>query len=403
MHGENPILPRALASTLDAHLAQFPAVALLGPRQCGKTTLARQFIEGAKGLYLDLERPADAQKLADPELFLSQHVERLVCLDEVQRVPALFPVLRGIVDRARRPGRFLLAGSASPELLRQGAETLAGRLGILELTPFLLGEVAGRADADRLWVRGGFPDSLLAADDARSLRWRGAFVRTFLERDIPALGFRVPSETLGRFWRMLAHHHGQVLNQSELGRALAVNHATVRHYLDMMEQTFLARVLPPLEANLGKRLVKNPKVYVRDSGLLHALLEIDGRDDLLGHPVCGASWEGFVVEQILSALPGWRGSFYRTAHGAELDLVLEHGQRRIGVECKLSTAPAPARGFWTALEDLGIREAYVVAVVENEYPLREGVRATSLPAVLARLTKPATQAANPADASGQAP
>jgi hypothetical protein len=379
-------IPRDLEKEAAKRLDQFPAVALLGPRQCGKTTLAKQILAVRGGTYLDLERPADALKLSDPELFLSAHVDRLVCLDEVHRAPGLFPTLRGLIDRDRRPGRFLLLGSASPDLLRQGAETLAGRLGILELTPFLLGEVAPtKIDVETLWRRGGFPDSLLAADEDASLRWRTAFARTFLERDILSLGFRVPATTMERFWRMLAHHHGQLLNQSALGRSLGVNHVTVRHYLDMLEQTFMVRVLPPYAANLGKRLVKSPKPYLRDSGLLHALLKIETRDDLLGHPVRGASFEGFVIEQILGAARGWRGSFYRTATGAELDLVLERGRRRVAVECKLSSAPAPTAGFWNALADLDVQEAFVVAPVEEAYPLRKGVTVAPLAAVLDRV------------------
>lgn len=374
------LLHRRLQPALETHLAEFPAVALLGARQCGKTTIAQQLVHDKGGIYLDLERPADRLKLSDPELFLAQHVGRLVCLDEVQRAPDLFPVLRGLVDRDRRPGRFLLLGSASPELLRQGSETLAGRLGILELTPFLVGEVvpAGRADVLGLWRRGGFPDSLLARSEEASVRWREAFVRTFLERDIPALGFRVASETMGRFWRMLAHHHGQLLNQSELGRALGVNHTTARHYLEMLKQTFMVRLLPPLAANMGKRLVKSPRPYVRDSGLLHTLLGLESMDDILGHPVCGASWEGFVVEQVLAAYPTWKASFYRTAGGAELDLVLERGARRVAIECKLSSTPKPSRGFWEALRDLDIHEAYVVAPIPEPFPLADGVFAAPI-------------------------
>lgn len=313
----------------------------------------------------------------------------LVCLDEVQRAPSLFEVLRALIDEDRRPGRFLLLGSASPELLRQSSETLAGRISHLELTPFLWSEVvpSGRATQDSLWLRGGYPESLLAADDEASLRWREQFIRTFLERDLPQLGFRVPAPTLDRFWRMCAHLQGQVSNLSALGRALGTSHTAVRHYLDILEHTFVLRTLPPLEANLGKRLVKSPKLYLRDSGLLHALLSVDSLDALAGHPVYGASWEGFVVEQVLAVATadGWRASFYRTATGDELDLVLEKRKRRVAIECQASSAPTLTRGFWRALEDLEIEEAYVVAPISGAFPLEEGVEAVGLGEVLGRV------------------
>lgn len=383
-------LDRSLARRLDKDLAQFPAVTLLGPRQCGKTTLARMTLDrrardGLGGLWLDLERPADRAKLGDPETFLRRHAHELVCLDEVQRVPELFPLLRALIDEDRRPGRFLLLGSASPALLRQSAETLAGRGSTLELTPFLWGEVADRVSEATLWLRGGFPDSLLATDDGASFRWREQFVRTFLERDLPQLGFRVPSGTLGRFWQMCAHLQGEVLNLSALGRALGESHTAARHHLDILEQTFVLRTLPPLEANLGKRLVKSPKVYLRDSGLLHALLDLDGHDALAGHPVYGASWEGFVVEQVLARAGRWKAAFYRTAKGDELDLVLSKRGRRIGVEAKASSAPSLTRGFWTAYDDLELTEAYVVAPVREPFPMGRGVEAVSLSGLLERI------------------
>lgn len=383
---------RSLARRLNGDLEQFPAVALLGPRQCGKTTLARVTMErrardGKGTLWLDLERPADQAKLQDPEAFLRRHAGDLVCVDEVQRVPELFPVLRVLIDEDRRPGRFLLLGSASPALLRQGSETLAGRLSLLELTPFRWAEVveSGRVDEAELWLRGGFPDSLLAADDDASFRWREQFVRTFLERDLPQLGFRVPAATLGRFWQMCAHLQGQVLNLSALGRALGESHTAARHHLDILEQTYVIRTLPALEANLGKRLVKAPKMYLRDSGLLHALLDLESHDALAGHPVYGASWEGFVVEQVLAQAERWSASYYRTAKGDELDLVLTKGSRRIGVEAKANSAPTVTRGFWTAHADLELGEAYVVAPVRDGFPMGRGVEALSLGALLQRL------------------
>lgn len=386
------LVKRRLTPLVERDLGRFPVVALLGPRQCGKTTLAKEVVGRAKrgkrgALLLDLEKPSDVAKLRDPESFLRRHADELVCLDEVQRVPALFEVLRSLVDENRRPGRFLLLGSASPSLLRQASESLAGRVAMLELAPFTWSEVvaSGRTSQDSLWLRGGFPDSLLSDSDEASLYWREQFARTFLERDIPQLGFRVPASTLERFWRMCAHLQGQVLNLSALGRAMGTSHTAVRHHLDMLEQTFVLRTLPPLEANLGKRLVKSPKMYLRDSGLVHALLDLDTMDALAGHPVYGASWEGFVIEQALSTASGWRASYFRTAKGDELDLVLERRGRRIAIECKASSAPTVTRGFWAALEMLNIREAYVVAPVRSAFPLGNGVEVVPVGNLLARL------------------
>ena len=380
-------LPRRMAVDVAAGLRQFPAVALIGPRQCGKTTLAKAVIaRRPSSVYLDLERPSDLQKLSTPELFLSRHTDRLVCLDEIQRAPDLFPVLRGLIDEKRRPGRFLILGSASPDLLRQSSESLAGRVHYLELTPFLNSEVTkkGRPFA-RHWVRGGYPDSYLARSDIESLRWRQSFVRTFLERDIPQLGSRVPARTLERLWRMCAHNNGQLLNQSRLGEALGLSHTTIRSYLDLLASTFMIRLLPPLLPSLRKRLVKSPRIYLRDTGLLHALLDIQDEDGLLGHPARGASWEGWVIENVLAGPEGWRGCFYRATTGAELDLVIERGRRRVAVECKASSAPNVTPGFWTALKDLGVREAWVVAPVRESYPIAEGVTVAPLAELLTEL------------------
>jgi predicted AAA+ superfamily ATPase len=365
----------AASARVRALLADFPAVALLGPRQCGKTSLARSLLPRRGALYLDLERPRDAERLRDADLFLGQHRGELVCLDEVQRMPALFPLLRSLIDDDPRPGRFLLLGSASPDLIRYGSESLAGRLAVHELTPFTVVEAVPRA-ADVLthWRRGGFPRSLLARDDASSFEWREAFVRSFLERDLALLGVRTEPAAMDRFWRMIAHHHAQVLNLSALGGSLGVTHPTVRARVDAMAGAFMLRVLPPLEANLGKRLVKSPKVYLRDSGLLHALLDIATGDDLFAHPSYGASWEGYVIEQAITAAAGYRASFYRTSDGTEIDLVLEKGRRRIAIECKASSAPQVSKGFWNALDDLRIEEACVVAPVEHAWPLEKRVR-----------------------------
>ena len=286
----------------------------------------------------------------------------------MQRVPDLFPQLRGIIDRRRTAGRFLLLGSASPLLLRQSSESLAGRIAHVELSPLQLAEV-GPAHLSRLWVRGGFPDSFNAATEAVSFRWRLEFIRTFLERDIPQLGFRVPAESLHRLWQMLAHHHGGILNKSQLGQSLDVTHATIGHHLDMLAQTYMVRRLPPLLPNLKKRLVKSPKVYLRDSGLLHALLGLETERDLRGHPIFGASWEGFALEQVLHSYPGWKASHFRTASGIELDLVLEKGRRRLAFEFKASSAPAITRGFHQAIADIHPQQTFIIAPVDQSYSI----------------------------------
>ena len=390
---------RALASILTRDARQYPAIALVGPRQCGKTTLAKQWLQtlrdaGGEAQYFDLEKPSDRMKLAaDPEAFLRRQMGT-VCLDEVQYVPALFEVLRSLIDEDRRPGRFLLLGSAAPELLKQSAETLAGRIATRELTPFQWRELARAGigknplvTLDSLWLRGGFPDSTLAEDDSASFRWRLDFIRTYLERDIPQLGFRVPAQTMERFWRMCAHLHGQSLNLSYLGQALGTSHTAPRHHLDILSGSFMMRLLEPTEANLSKRLVKSPKAYVRDSGLLHALLGVETLNDLDGHPVRGVSWEGLVIEHLIeAAAEGWHASYYRTAQGAELDLILEKGTRRIAFECKASSAPSVTRGFWTSLDDLKITEAYVVAPIQQPFPIGKGIEAVGLEAAVRAVT-----------------
>ena len=375
----------AAGARIRSLLGDFPAVAILGPRQCGKTSLARSLLPDGASLYLDLERPRDLEKLRDADLFLGQHRGELVCLDEVQRKPELFPLLRSLIDDDPRPGRFLLLGSASPDLIRFGSESLAGRLAVHELTPFTIAEaVPGAADVLTHWRRGGFPRSVLARSEAASFDWRVAFVRSFLERDLGLLGVNTPPEAMGRFWRMIAHHHSQLLNLTALGSSLGITHPTVRARVDAMVGAFMLRLLPPLEANLGKRLVKSPKIYVRDSGLLHALLDLETGDDLFGHPSFGASWEGYVIEQAIVAASGWRPSFYRTSDGTELDLILEKGRRRIALECKASSAPQVGKGFWSALDALRIKEAYVVAPVVHAWPMYKRVQVippTSLPAI----------------------
>jgi predicted AAA+ superfamily ATPase len=374
-------LSRRLEREVQRRLATAPVVAILGPRQCGKSTLAKHLLETFPGaVRLDLERPSERSRLTDPEAFFALHPNTLVCLDEVQRVPEIFPVLRSVVDERGGAGHFLVLGSASPELLRQSSETLAGRVAFLELTPFLIDEVEGQGTGDvsmRRWLRGGFPRSFLATNDEESAEWRADFTRTFLERDLGLAAPRIPAQRLERFWRMCAHVHAQTLNASRLASSLGVSSHTIHAYLDLLSHTFMVRLLPPLEVNLGKRLIRSPKLLLRDTGVLHTLLAISTHDELLGHPGRGASWEGFVAEQAITAFPDWRPSFFRTRAGAEIDLVLERGERRLGIECKASSAPHPSRGFWGAIEDLGLEQAYVVAPVREPFPL--GRRAAAVP------------------------
>lgn len=385
------MIKRHLLPILQQRLAEVPAVVLLGPRQAGKTTLSLALGKERGALYLDLESERDRAKLAEPELYLSDHLGRLVILDEIHRAPGLFPVLRGLIDQARRDGKdhglYLLLGSASLDLLKQSGETLAGRVSYLELDPFDALEVGGTlADRDRLWLRGGFPESFLAPSDARSLRWRNDFIRSYLERDIPQFGRRIAAETLRRFWSMLAHNQGGMLNVAQLARNLGVDVKTATAHIDLLADLLLVRRLPPWHANVGKRLVKSAKVYVRDSGLVHALLAIGDRETLLSHPVVGASWEGFIVEQLLAIAPeGVQGHFYRTSGGAEIDLVICFPDGRLwAVEIKRSLSPRPERGFHSACTDLDPERRFVVYPGDDTYPSGEGIQVVSLLA-LARL------------------
>ncbi len=357
-------------------LGRSPVVAILGPRQCGKTTLARALAGGKKGAYFDLEDPVDLARLEAPRMAL-ESLRGLVVIDEIQRAPELLPVLRVLADRPRRPARFLLLGSASMHLVRGASETLAGRVAFVDMAGFDLTE-AGPDAADRLWLRGGFPRAFLARSEGESLDWREDFIRTFLERDIPQLGISIPAAALRRFWTMVAHYHGQVWNAAEFARSLGTSEPTARRYLDLLSGALVVRALPPWHENISKRQVKAPKVYVRDAGLLHGLLSVRTRRELDGHPKRGASWEGFVIEQALSLL-GIRDAYFWATHaGAELDLLLFRGAKRLGFECKCVDAPRLTRSMRTALEDLRLDRLYVVYPGHRRYALAERVEALPL-------------------------
>jgi predicted AAA+ superfamily ATPase len=392
------MISRIARPRLQKLLQQFPAVALLGPRQVGKTTLAHTLADelGQQALYLDLELPSARAKLTDPELYLSQHAERLVILDEIHRLPGIFETLRSLIDQRRRKGNrnchFLLLGSASIDLLHQSAETLAGRIAYEELTPFSVREVAeaGVGSANQLWVRGGFPDSFLADSDQDSFTWRSAFIQTYLERDVPAIGPRIPAETLRRYWQMLAHNQGQMLNAAQLASGLGVSGHTVARYLDIMVDLLLVRRLQPWATNAKKRLVRTPKVYVRDSGLLHVLLGIRDQEELLGHPIVGASWEGMLIENILNALPATaRPTFYRTSAGAEIDLVVEFSAKeRWAIEVKRSLGnPAPSKGFYIGSEDIRATKQIVLYPGEERFRLDSNTEVMPLASLLYEISR----------------
>jgi predicted AAA+ superfamily ATPase len=381
-------LERVVEREVEQRLEQFPVVAILGPRQCGKSTLAKRIIgERAGAVYLDLEIPSNLNRLDDAEAFLRANNDVLVCIDEVQRRPDLFPVIRGICDISGRSGQVLILGSASPELLRQTSESLAGRIAYLDLTPFLISEI-GPASTRQHWLRGGFPDSFLAVSDDASFVWRQNFIRTYLEQDIPSLGFNITTQTVQRLWSMLAHGSGQLLNMAKLAGSLDVSSPTVKTYIDILEKTYMVRVLRPLHVNMKKRLIKSPKVYLRDSGILHSLLGIESMNALFGHPVYGGSWESYALEQVCASMPTWHPSFYRTEKGAEIDLILEKGDRRIACEFKASSAPKVTRGFHQALSDLSISEAHVVAPLPDEtsYSLKDGITVSTVERLIGALS-----------------
>ena len=381
------LIDRTLVTRVKEDLNIFPVVVILGPRQSGKTTLSRMIGKNySQFIMLDLEKPSDLRRINDPELFFDHHQEDLVCLDEIQRRPDLFQILRSAVDERRRPGQFLVLGSASGGLTRQNAESLAGRVSYIELTPFTAQELGNEEiyQEKQHWIRGGFPRSYLAESDRNSLRWREQFLRTFLERDLNQLGIGIPGKNLERFLYMMAHLHGNLFNSSMIGKSLGISYHTARSYLDIFEKTYLLRVLRPFSSNMKKRLVKSPKVYVRDTGVLHTLLEIDDFDALLRHPTFGSSWEGYCLENIISALPDWKFYFFRTATGNEIDLILERGGRTIAIEFKATKSPKMNRGLRQSIEDIQTDKAWIIAPVEETYSLTRDVTVTSLTGFLNR-------------------
>ncbi|NTV01823.1 MAG: ATP-binding protein [Chlorobiaceae bacterium] len=371
-------LDRTTISDVSEGLRHFPVTAIVGPRQCGKSTLIRHLLkyEGAL-VYLDLERPSDLRKLEDPEWFLSGQRGKLVCIDEVQRKPELFPLIRSLVDEWGGNGHFLVLGSASRDLLRQSSESLAGRITYKRLTPFLWEEVRTRVTIEVYLSRGGFPRSLLEDDDSLSFGWREDFITSFLERDLRQWSGFSPA-TMRRLWQMLAHNNAQILNLSTIGGSLGISHTTVRNYIDLFEETFMVTSLSPLLANTGKRLIKSPKVYLSDTGIVAALLGLEDFNRIAGHPVFGSLWETLVLVNIQGMFPRADLSYYRTSHGAEIDIVMERSGKRIAIECKASAAPALSRGNTSAIADIAPLHTFVVAPVQESYPLREGVSVVGL-------------------------
>jgi uncharacterized protein len=378
------MIKRHLQTQIEKSLQAFPVVGLLGPRQVGKTTLAKQIAQtlDRKVLYLDLERTSDLRLLDQAEMFFLDNSDKLIILDEIQRKPEIFPLMRAIIDIKRTNGRFLVLGSAGQALLQQTSESLAGRICYLDLNPLSISEIdSPETDYRKLWVRGGYPDSFLAQTEEMSLEWRHNLIKTYLERDIPAFKIRIAASMLQRFWEMLAHSHGQLFNGSKIAAGLGISGTTVRRYLDILQDTFMVRQLQPFYVNTKKRLIKSPKVYLRDSGILHALLGITDYDVLFSHPALGSSWEGWVIEQVISRIPRmWDAYFYRTQTGAEIDLVIQKTYPRpiIAIDIKFSLAPEPTKGFWQSLEDLRPDKAFVIYPGQRSYPLSKTVEVLPL-------------------------
>jgi hypothetical protein len=377
------MIKRQLKTVVEQSLKHFPAVGLIGSRQVGKTTLAKEIANKyrKKTIYLDLELPSDLNKLQDPELYLKQYENSLVIIDEIQKMPELFPLLRALIDQKRTAGRFLILGSASPALIKHSSESLAGRIIYHHLTPFLVGEIGSKElSVRRLWLRGGYPESFLAKSDELSLKWRENFIKTFIERDIPQLDYRIAAKRLKNFLSMVAHLSGQLLNASQIANSLDISSPVIKNYLDIFEETFILRRLPPYYVNIKKRLVKSPKIYIRDSGLLHYLLGNQTFDNLLAHPAVGASWEGFVVEQLLGHLPpNYQPYFFRTSAGAEIDLLFASGKDVLtAFEIKYSLSPKLSKGFWQAFKDLSCRKGYIIYPGKEKYSLAKNIIAWPL-------------------------
>ncbi|MCF6300859.1 MAG: ATP-binding protein [Proteobacteria bacterium] len=384
------MIARKIRQSIEKALNRQPAVTIIGTRQVGKTTIALDIAEDRESIYLDLESYEDRDKLQDPILFFNQYEDSLIILDEIHRMPELFQTLRGVIDKGRRKGkktgRFLILGSASLDLLKQSGESLAGRIGYIDMTPLTALEVKPE-DIMKLWVRGGFPDSFLSDDEQNSTLIRRDFIRTYLERDIPQFAPRFPAETLERLWRMLAHHQGSMLNASKLASNLSIATKTVGFYIDLLVDLLLFRRLIPYHTNIGKRLVKTPKIYIRDSGLLHTLLGINDYKALAGHPVVGKSWEGYVIENIISVMPiGTKPSFYRTSAGAEIDLVLEMPSGDIwAIEIKSGLTAKPSKGFYNAIEDIKATHCFVAYAGERQYPIAKNIQAIGLTEIMRKI------------------
>lgn len=378
-------IPRIAEDQVLDSLRRNPVTALLGPRQCGKSTLVKNLTGNRDDLlYLDLERPSDLQKLDDAEWFFMSQADKLICLDEIQRKPELFPVIRSIVDSGRRAGQFLILGSASRDLIRQSSESLAGRISYKKLTPFLWSEIEGRVTLEEYLNRGGFPLSLLAPQDDDSYEWRIDFISTFLERDLLQFAGFTPV-TMRRLWQMLAHNNGQTLNLSKIGDSLGVSHTTIRHYVDLLEGTFMVTQLRPWSGNSKKRLVKTPKVYLCDTGLTAALLQLLSFDQLTGHPVFGSLWEAAVLAQVRAEFPETDLSFYRSSHGHEIDILIAHRQKTLAIECKASLSPALSASFYKAAEDVKPDHILVAAPVDRGYPMKKGIDVVSLSEVTKKI------------------
>ncbi len=377
---------RLAEAKLREYLKIFPAIAVLGPRQCGKSTMIKQLAKKAENfIYLDLQNSGDLMKLQEPEFFFENNANKTICIDEIQLAPHLFSTLRSAIDVYRKPARFILLGSASRELIQKTSESLAGRVGFIELSPFTKSEILLKDEQNKLWFRGGFPNSYLAANNKAASIWLEQFLRTYIERDLQNFGLNIPAMQIRRFLTMFAHNQAQVLNSSKLAESLGLTHPTVRRYIDLLENSFVMRTLLPYESNIKKRLIKSPKVYIRDSGLLHKLLQINSLNDLFSHPVFGFSWEGHVIENIISENQDFQFFFYRTSGGNEIDLVIQTDKKRIAIECKASKAPQLSSGNYSAIEDIEADEIYVVAPIKDEYKLKENIMVTNLPLVLRRL------------------